>query len=139
MDTKTINKIKEGIYKNLSYTNQDFESIMLQMIDIVENNSSENKWNNLTEADPITMLLAIVAAHTDILNYMTDYRILETYMSTARERESMIRIANSFGYKIPGYSASRILYKIVSNKTGTLGTLSSFTTIDGRASCRERV
>lgn len=130
MDTKTINKIKEGIYKNLSYTNQDFESIMLQMIDIVENNSSENKWNNLTEADPITMLLAIVAAHTDILNYMTDYRILETYMSTARERESMIRIANSFGYKIPGYSASRILYKIVSNKTGTLGTLSSFTTIE---------
>ena len=64
-DQKTAEKIKEGIYKNLSYTNQDFESIMLQMIDIVENNSSENKWNNLTEADPITMLLAIVARKLD--------------------------------------------------------------------------
>lgn len=130
MDQNTINKIKQGIYKNLSYTNQDFESIMVQMLDIVQDPEFPSRWNNLTESDPITMLLAIVAAHTDILNYMVDYRILETYMSTARERQSMIRIANSFGYKVPGYTASRILYKVESGQTGSLGVIQPFTTIE---------
>lgn len=112
MDNKIINKFKEILYSNMSYTNQDFESILKEIVDLVQGGDLPTHWNNLTETDPIMMLLALMAAHKDILNYMIDYRILETYMSTARERASLVRIANSYGYKIPSYNSARILYEI---------------------------
>jgi hypothetical protein len=43
---------------------------------------------------------------------MLDYRIREAFMSTALERASLVRNANSFGYKIPSYRASRALFNV---------------------------
>ena len=112
MSNDAINKLKKTIYENMSYTNQDFEAIIKNMLDIVQSGELPTKWNNLTETDPIMMLFALFAAHTDILNYMMDYRVMESYMSTARERASMVRIAKSYGYKIPSYSCARTQYRI---------------------------
>ena len=53
-----------------------------------------------------------MAAHTDILNYMIDYRILENYMSTAKERASLVRIANSVGYKIRSFRPAYATFKV---------------------------
>lgn len=110
-ETKNIiNTWKKVMSDNLKYTHQDYESMMRQFIDIVKSGDLPTSWNNLTETDPIVMLFSLFAAHQDIQNYMVDYRIGESYMATARQRDSMIRIANSVGYKIPGYSAARIQY-----------------------------
>lgn len=125
MDNNMINNMKKLIYDKLKYTNQDFESIMREMIKIVREEDLPTKWNNLSETDPIVMLFALFAAHKDILHYMLDYRIGETYMSTARERASMVRIANSYGYKIPSYEAGAATYTL--NTAYLKNNLESFT------------
>lgn len=106
MSTNTaIQNVKKLIYDNISYTSQDYETIMGELIELMPQLSSN--WNNISEADIIFIMLSLMSAHKDILNYMLDYRILESYMSTAKERASLVRIANSFGYKIPSYKAAK--------------------------------
>lgn len=112
--------IKEKLQKYLSYTSQDYESILSDMIDLMQSGELNTEWDNLSEADPIFILMHLLAAHKDILNYMLDYRILETYMSTARERASLIRIANSVGYKIPGLVPARSKYKVTSGASSQI-------------------
>jgi len=103
-----INKVKEILYRNLSYTNQDYESILNDIISLFRGDDKlTTKWDNISEADIMFIFMSLLAAHKDMLNYMIDYRILESYMSTAKERQSLVRIANSFGYKIPSYKAAK--------------------------------
>lgn len=108
-----IEKVKDAIFERLSYTNQDYNSIITELINLLPQLSP--KWNNVSEADIVFIMLSIMAAHKDILNYMVDYRTLEGYMSTAKERQSLVRIANSFGYKIPSYRASKATLKLESS------------------------
>jgi len=107
-----IEKVKSAIYEKLSYTNQDYNSIIAELIELLPQISPN--WNNVSEADIVFIMLSLMAAHKDILNYMIDYRTLEGYMSTAKERASLVRIANSFGYKIPSYRASRATLRVES-------------------------
>lgn len=111
-----INKVKDRLYRSLSYTGQSYDVIIREMIDVFRGTSTVDgittSWDNISEADIMFIFMSILAAHKDILNYMVDYRILETYMSTARERQSVSRIAHSFGYKIPSYKAARALVTI---------------------------
>ena len=104
--------LQEKIYEKLSYTNQDYNSILQELIAMFGENGISSAWNNISEADPLFILMSLMAAHKDILNYMIDYRILESFMSTARERASLVRIANSYGYKIPSYKAGRALVQL---------------------------
>lgn len=108
--TKEDKQLKEKIYKHLSYTSQDYESILGDIISLFRSQDLDTEWDNLSEADPIFILMHLLAAHKDILNYMLDYRVLETYALTARERASLIRLARSVGYKIPGLVPSYANY-----------------------------
>jgi hypothetical protein len=125
----TINAVKDAIYKKLSYSSQDYNAIIADIIkqftgrDIINGSVSTTslttKWDNISEADIMFIFMSLLAAHKDILNYMLDYRIQETYMSTAKERQSIVRIANSFGYKIPSFKAARALMTV--NSVGLEG------------------
>lgn len=106
--------LKENLLSKLSYTSRDYESIMRDLINILKSDDTfkVKNWDNLSEADPLFIILSLMAAHTDILNYMIDYRILENYMSTAKERASLVRIANSVGYKIRSFRPAYATFKI---------------------------
>jgi len=119
--TQAIEKVKNLIFERLSYTNQDYNSIITELIELLPQISPN--WNNVSEADIIFIMLSLMAAHKDILNYMMDYRVLEGYMSTAKERASLVRIANSFGYKIPSFRAAKANLRVLDNQAG----LSPFT------------
>lgn len=106
-----MDNLKDKIYSNISYTNQDYESILTEFKDILQG-GIQTSWNNLAETDIIMILMSVFAAHKDILNYMIDYRTLEGFMSTAKERQSIVRIANSFGYKIPSFKAGMAEFSI---------------------------
>ena len=122
--------LKDKLYEKLSYTSQDYNSILQELIEVF--NGSTNlgtNWDNVSEADIMFIVMSLMAAHKDILNYMLDYRILESFMSTARERSSLVRIANSFGYKVPSYKAAKANF-LFSNAAGSESetfTLPSFT------------
>lgn len=133
MTNKISKTLKEKIYKNLSYTAQDYETILLEFVDLFTESDIGLTWNNMSEADPIFILLHLLAAHKDILNYMLDYRVLETYMTTARERASLIRNANSIGYKIPGKLPSTAQYTVtkIEGNNYTLNPYTQFVADDG--------
>lgn len=111
-----INSVKDTLYKNLSYTKQDYNAIIGEIIDLFRGSATGDrlttKWNNVSEADIMFIFMSLLAAHKDILNYMIDYRTLESYMSTAKERASVVRIANSFGYKIPSFKAAKATLEV---------------------------
>ena len=124
-----MGKLKKAIYENLSYTSQDYNTILAEIIEMFSKEGGiETRFNNMSESDIMFIVMSLMSAHKDILNYMLDYRILETYMSTAKERASMTRIANSFGYKIPSYKASFAQVKLDETLSGVSGELESFTT-----------
>jgi len=109
-----VSKLKNKIYNNISLTNQTYESILQEFRDMfVGENSIDTSWDNLAETDIIMILMSIFAAHKDMLNYMLDYRTLEGFMSTAKERQSIVRIANSFGYKIQSFKAGMAEFKLL--------------------------
>lgn len=112
MDKKIAEKYKNILNKKMSYTTQTYEEILREFISITKSGDLPVQWDNLTETDPIMMLMNLMAAHKDILNYQMDYRLLEAYATTAKEKASLIRIANSEGYKIPNYVAARAEYKV---------------------------
>ena len=115
-NTQAIEKIKNLIFERLSYTSQDYNSIITELIELLPEISPN--WNNISEADIIFIMLSLMAAHKDILNYMMDYRVLEGYMSTAKERASLARIAASFGYKIPSFRAAKANLVVLNNQAG---------------------
>jgi len=124
-----MDSLKDKILKNLSYTSRDYESILGDLIDFIKGEDSVIgwEWDNVSEADPLFLILHLLAAHTDILNYMIDYRTLEGYMSTARERASMVRIANSVGYKIPSYKPAVAYLDVIDGLGETSTPLERFT------------
>lgn len=122
--------LKDKLYEKLSYTSQDYNSILQELIEVFNGSTGvETNWDNVSEADIMFIVMSLMAAHKDILNYMLDYRILESFMSTARERSSLVRIANSFGYKVPSYKAAKanFLFTNVTGSQSTTFTLPSFT------------
>ena len=128
---KIINKVKDAIFEKISYTNRDYNSIITELIELLPELSPN--WNNVSEADIIFIMLSLMAAHKDILNYMIDYRTLEGYMSTAKERQSLVRIANSFGYKIPSYKAPYARLRLESAELSAGGTPSFPLTLESWA------
>ena len=85
-----MSTLKDKIFKGLSYTSRDYESIMADMIKLLRNGEIYKKEGfNLSEADPMFIELSLMAAHTDILNYMLDYRILENYITKKHRIRSL--------------------------------------------------
>ena len=109
---KYIDKqLTNNIMKNLSYTTRDYDNILAELINVfIGDNAIASDWDNISSSDPLFIMLHLMAAHKDILNYQIDYSVLEGYMSTARERASLVRIANSYGYKIPSYKAGSAVF-----------------------------
>lgn len=136
MSNKYISKkLKKAIYDRISYTNLDYDSIMSGIIEMFFPTGGREpisySWDNVSEADPFFIQLHLLAAHIDILNYMIDYRVRESFMSTAVERASMVRHANSRGYKIPSYFPAVAKYKYVSGADISISKGTIFTGADG--------
>lgn len=109
--------VKDILLSKLSYTNQDYESILLEIANLFNGGELGTSWNNISESDIMFIMMSLIAAHKDMLNYMLDYRILETFMSTAREIRSVIRNASSFGYKVGSYKAASASAEVASTVT----------------------
>jgi hypothetical protein len=116
-----INAVKDKLYKSLSYTSQDYEAVLLDLVSLFvkkDGDGLNTTWNNISESDIMFIFMSLLAAHKDILNYMLDYRTQEAFLSTAKEISSVTRIANSFGYKLPGTKTARAKFTV----DGFLGT-----------------
>ena len=87
----------------INYTSRDFESIK----DDLENYAKRyypTTFKDFSEASFGSLLLDSVAYIGDVLSYYMDYQVNESFLDTAIEKQNVISLARSMGYK---YNESR--------------------------------
>lgn len=98
---------KELNVSSLSYINKDFQAIYPELLDLVK--TLTNRWDpaSSNESDPGVVLLKVGALLADHLNYNIDKNILEAFLPSATQEESVRYIAEFGGYT-PRYYRSAI-------------------------------
>lgn len=82
-----------------SYTRRDYEGSRqegLAKIPII----SRGNWTDLNATDPGIIILDYVHAIADMMNYYQDHQALETFITTAKERANIFRLAKQLSYSI---------------------------------------
>lgn len=96
----------------LSPTKRDFYQIWNELIDTASKLS--NRWDpsSTNESDPGIVLLKVLTAIADKLNYTIDKNILEAFMPSATQEESMRKLCDMLGYNMKYYRSATCSVKI---------------------------
>lgn len=97
---------KEQQALKLSPTKKDYYQVWNELLDTAKKLS--NRWDptSTNESDPGIILLKVLTAVTDKLNYNIDKNILEVFMPTAAQDESMRKLCDMMGYSIKYYQSA---------------------------------
>jgi hypothetical protein len=101
---------------NLSPTKKDFVQIWNELIEVASKITERWDPTSTNESDPGIVLLKVLAGIADKLNYNIDKNILEAYMPTAAQMESMRKLCELVGYDIKYYQSAETTVRI--NYTG---------------------
>jgi len=104
---------------NFNYLNRDYDSLKRDLISYVKL-YYPNQYNDFSESSVGMMLLELNAYVGDILSYHVDQTFNEMFIDSAKNRDSVIRIAKNLGYKTRGKSPAAVLLD-VSIEVPTLG------------------
>lgn len=91
---------------NTSYTNKDFNSIYVELLDLVK--KLTYKWDPSisNESDPGVILLKLNAIIGDKNNYNIDKNILESFPETATQDVSVRSLYKQLSYRMPWYTSA---------------------------------
>ena len=84
--------------KNISYLNKNFVQYKASLIEFAKN-YFPNTYTDFSEASPGTMFIEMAAYVGDVLSFYTDTQIQENFLLTAREKENLLNMAYSLGYR----------------------------------------
>jgi hypothetical protein len=84
--------------KNISYLNKNFLQYKASLIDFAKNYFS-NTYTDFSEASPGTMFIEMSSYVGDVLSFYTDTQIQENFVLTAKEKENLLNMAYSLGYR----------------------------------------
>ena len=90
----------------LSPTNKDYYQIWNELLEVSSKISERWDPTSTNESDPGIVLLKVLTALADKLNYNIDKNILEAFMPTAAQRESMQKLCDMMGYNIKYYQSA---------------------------------
>ena len=82
-----------------SYTRRDYEESRKEGIAKIPLLSKGN-WTDLNATDPGIIILDYVHALVDMVNYYQDHQALETFITTAKERVNLFRLAKQLSYEV---------------------------------------
>lgn len=90
----------------LSPTKRDFYQIWNELLDTASKLS--NRWDpsSTNESDPGIVLLKVLTAIADKLNYTIDKNTLEAFMPSATQEESMRKLCDMLGYTMKYYRSA---------------------------------
>ena len=91
---------------SLSYTNKDFNSIYVELLDIVK--QLTHKWDPSisNESDPGVILLKLDAIIGDKNNYNIDKNILEAFPESVTQEVNARNAYKQLAYKMPWYQSA---------------------------------
>lgn len=82
-----------------SYTKRDYEGSRQEGISKIPL-LSNGQWTDLNATDPGIVILDYVHALVDMMSYYLDHQALEAFITTAKERANVFRLAKQMSYKI---------------------------------------
>lgn len=91
----------------IDYSARDFESIRSSIFDFLRN-KYPNDWTDFSESNLGTAIVEVVAWAFDSLSFAMDRAVNENFITTARDRQSVIRLASLLGYKLAPASAASV-------------------------------
>ena len=97
---------------NLSPTKKDFVQIWNELIEVASKITERWDPTSTNESDPGIVLLKVLAGIADKLNYNIDKNILEAFMPTAAQMESMQKLCELVGYNIKYYQSAETTVRI---------------------------
>ena len=97
---------------SLSPTKKDFVQIWNELLDVAGKLSERWDPTSTNESDPGIVLLKVLTGIADKLNYNIDKNILEAYMPTAAQTESMRKLCELVGYDIKYYQSAETTARI---------------------------
>jgi len=110
------------------YTSKDYFSIREELIARIQ-----DRVPNWTAADPADFGVALVEAFAymgDLLSYYIDRSVNEAFLTTATQRESVLNIAQTYGYIPAGYRSASVELEF-SNNSGSSVTIPEGTVVTG--------
>jgi len=104
----------------ISYTSRDFLSIINDMVRTVPFFTSE--WTNLRATDPGIVLLEELAHVADVLHFYVDRALLEPFIDTAVDPQSLISLGKLVDYlpRGPNPSTGSVTFTIATALAGVL-------------------
>lgn len=90
----------------LSATKKDFYQIWGELTEIADKLSERWDISSTNESDPGIVLLKVLTAVADKLNYTIDKNILEAFMPSAAQEESMRKLCTMLGYSMKYYQSA---------------------------------
>lgn len=91
---------------NMSYTNKDFSSIYIELLDLVKKLTYRWDPSISNESDPGVILLKLDAIIGDKNDYNIDKNILEAFPETLTQNVSARSIYKQLAYKMPWYQSA---------------------------------
>jgi hypothetical protein len=102
----------------VDYTSRDYYAIREELIARVQNRIPE--WTGTDQADFGMALIEAFAYMGDIANYYIDRIANESFITTATQRESILAIAETYGYVPSGYQNALIDITFYNNSTSAV-------------------
>lgn len=91
---------------NLSATKKDFYQIWNELLEAAKKTTERWDPESTNESDPGIVLLKLLTACADRLNYNIDKNTLEAFMPSAAQEESMRKLCDMMGYAIKYYRSA---------------------------------
>jgi len=114
---------------SLDYTGRDYYSIREQLIARIQ-----DRIPNWTAANPTDFGVALVEAFAymgDLMSYYIDRNVNESFISTATQRDSVVNIAQTYGYIPSGYRSSFVTLTFTNSSDTDVITIPAGTVISG--------
>ena len=121
---------------SIDYTSRDYYSLREELLNRVKiavnsDTASNRRWTGDDPSDFGVALIEAFAYMGDVLNYYVDRIANESYLPTASQRQNVINLAESYGYRPAGFRAAYVTLRF-SNTSSSPYTLPAGTQVSGQ-------
>jgi hypothetical protein len=120
----------------IDYTSRDYEALREELVARIKERIPE--WNGADNSDFGVVLAEAFAYLGDVANYYIDRIANESFLSTATQRESILAIAETYGYIPSGYKNASVDV-VFYNNSGSAVTVPAETRISGEVIANDTV
>lgn len=114
---------------SLDYTGRDYYSIREQLIARIQDRLPN--WSASNPADFGVALVEAFAYMGDLMSYYIDRNVNESFISTATQRDSIVNIAQTYGYIPAGYRQAFVTLTFTNSSEDTVVTIPAGTVVSG--------